>query len=122
MDEVLKAIADLKSDFGTRLTTLEEAAKPKVDVIETKDEDILEIAEALAASTLSTEGRKRVLDLHRANKKPLAELIEAEEAYVKVATESTAETEGVEEVEESANTNTEVERKLPSRWTIKKDN
>lgn len=123
MEEVLKAFQDFETKFGGRLTAIEEALKPAEKTEEVDDAKVLEIAEALAASTLSPEGRKRVLDLHRANKKPLAELIEAEEAYVKVAHES-APGEGVEEgveAEESAKEEP-AQLKLPSRWAIKKDN
>lgn len=93
MDEVLKAIQAMRDDLDKRLTTLEESAKavPVVEekVVEegAKPEDInaqvMEIAEALGTSELDAEGRSRVLELHKATKKPLKELIEAEEAYVK---------------------------------------
>jgi hypothetical protein len=117
MDEVLEAIKSLRGDLETRLTVLEEAAKPAETVIkkEVDYDQVLEIAEALSKSTLDDDGKARVLDLHRANSKPLAELIEAEEAYVKrTASASTTVVEGnVEDVEESAKPN---EIKIPSAW------
>lgn len=128
MDEVLEAIKGLKTDFdtfGTRLTALEEAAKPAEEANKDDEKveiDALEIAEQLAASSLSVEGRKRVLDLHRANGKPLAELIEAEEAYVKKAAPA-PENEGDErESEESAADDENKQWALPQRWAVKKDN
>lgn len=126
MDEVLEAVKDLKSAFESRFQAIEEQLKPAVESeeaakTEIDDVKVLEIAEALAASSLSAEGRARVLDLHRANGKPLSELIEAEESYVK---KSVTEAEAVEaaetEAEESANKETQF--KLPSRWAVKKDN
>lgn len=122
MDEVLEALKELKSDVDKRFTALEEAAKPAVEeaVEETAvDYDkVLEIAEAFVSSDLDAEGRARVLDLHRANKKPLAELIEAEEAYVKKNTKAAAEAEGVEESAEEVEESAAV--KLPSAWASKK--
>jgi hypothetical protein len=115
MDEkVLEAINGLKTAFETRFTAIEEQLKPAP--VEKKVEEsapdetyakALEIAEAFVNSTLDAEGKARVLDLHKANGKPLAELITAEEAYVK-AHAGEAEVKGVEEsagtteVEESA--------------------
>ena len=110
MDEVLKAIAGLEGKFESRFEAIESKLAPAV-VEEANTDDTyakaLEIAEAFVNSTLDAEGRTRVLDLHKANGKPLAELITAEEAYVKKAV--TADDEhGVEEsatevvVEESA--------------------
>lgn len=124
MDEVLEAIKELKSDVDTRLTALEEAAKPvveekPVEEAEVDYDKVLDVAEAFLSSSLDADGRKRVLDLHRANKKPLAELIEAEEAYVKSHSKA-SEDEGVEEsadeVEESAKSKTFA---LPSAWKKK---
>jgi hypothetical protein len=104
----------LKTAFETRFTAIEEQLKPAP--VEKKVEEsapdetyakALEIAEAFVNSTLDAEGKARVLDLHKANGKPLAELITAEEAYVK-AHAGEAEVKGVEEsagtteVEESA--------------------
>lgn len=125
MDELLKAFGEFKSDVITRLTAIEEAAKPVVEEkkpeVEIDDAKTLEVAEALASSSLSAEGRKRVLDLHRANKKPLAELIEAEEAYVKTA-KTAAEVEGVEEgVEAEESAKDDVKINLPTAWAVKKD-
>lgn len=123
MQEVLDAIESLKSDFSSRLTALEEATKPaiieNVESVESADADakILEVAEALGNSKLDGEGRSRVLDLHRANGKPLADLIAAEETYVAKRTVEAAEEEGtVEESVEEAVTPTIA---LPSAW--KKD-
>jgi len=126
MDEVLKAIEGLRTDFGARLTTLEEAAKPVAveneseEAAEVDYDKVLEIAEAFVNSSLDADGRSRVLDLHKANKKPLSELIEAEEAYVKAHTAAAPEVEGVEEsaketdAEESASGVVKV--KLPTAW------
>lgn len=112
MDEkVLEAINGLKTAFEGRFAAIEEQLKPETSVEEEKKTEdaayakALEIAEAFVNSTLDAEGKARVLDLHKANGKPLAELITAEEAYVKAHGE--AETKGVEEsagkeVEESA--------------------
>lgn len=115
MDEVLQAIADLKTDVDTRLTALEEAAKPEEKKEEVTDsfDKALEIAEAFVASSLDATGRQRVLDLHKANGKPLAELIEAEEAYIKKSVEKSEEVLGTEELEESAK---EEDLTLPSFW------
>jgi len=122
--EFLDAIESLKTAFESRFTALEEALKPAPEP-EKKDEktevDALEIAEQLSASSLSAEGRKRVLEMHRANGKPIKELIEAEEAYVSATKAETPAVEGVEtEAEESAKEETQF--KLPSRWAVKKDN
>jgi hypothetical protein len=122
MDEVLEAIKALKSDVDARFTALEEAAKPvEEEAVEEGAVDydkVLEIAEAFVSSSLDAEGRSRVLDLHRANKKPLAELIEAEEAYVKKSTKAV---EGAEGIEESADEEVEesAKIKLPSAWKKK---
>jgi len=121
--EILDAIAALREDFGKRLTDVEEALKPAPESEQKTEVDSLEVAEQLASSSLTVEGRKRVVELHRATGKALPELIEAEESYIKKAAESAAEAEGNEEgheAEESANE--EIEFKLPSRWTTKKDN
>lgn len=127
MDEVLDAIKALKGDFEARFTSIEEQLKPAAAEAEESKKEIdeskvLEIAEALAASSLSAEGRKRVLDLHRANGKPLSELIEAEESYVKKTAESSAEAEEAAETEAEESAPTETQFKLPSRWAVKKDN
>lgn len=127
MDEVLKELASLRTDFVGRLETLEEAAKP-AEVVEEKltDESVMdkaiELAEAFVSSNLDADGRKRVLDLHRANKKPIAELIEAEEAYVKSHTSSTAVVvEGVEEEAVESATEKKSEKFVPriSAWSKK---
>lgn len=92
--------AAIESKFEGRLTAIEEALKPEVEE-SAKDSDVLakalEIAEAFVNSTLDADGRSRVLDLHKANGKPLADLIEAEEAYVKGRTAVEGEEQGVEE-------------------------
>jgi len=129
MSEVTDALDAFKADV---IKTIEESFKklPVAEIavaeesaVEVDDDKVLEIAEALAASSLSPEGRKRVLDLHRANKKPLAELIEAEEAYVKVS--KSAEVEGVEDTEAQESAAAETKNapvRVPSRWAVKKDN
>lgn len=120
MDEVLEAVRGLKEVQEQMLEKLASFAPAQAEATEeakASDEDVLEIAEALAASKLNEVGRKRVLDLHRANGKPLAELIEAEEAYVTKATEAVESAEAVEtEVEESAADDKKFA--LPKRWTI----
>lgn len=95
MDEVLEAIKGLESKFDARLTAVEESVKAipaaEIEQVDTEESEktepdydaALEIAEAFAASELDAEGRARVIDLHRATKKPIAELISAEESYVK---------------------------------------
>lgn len=114
MKEVLDALAAQDAKFTARF----EALESKLTVEEAEkvvDEDAvyakaLEVAEAFIDSSLDAEGRGRVLDLHKANGKPIAELIAAEEAYVKAHEEGEVEKLGVEEgattttVEESANT------------------
>lgn len=126
MDEVLEALKGLETRIDTRLTQLEESAK--APVVEEKPveesetvvdyDKVLEIAEALGASKLSAEGRARVLDLHKANGKPLAELITAEEAYVKDNTPDDGEQSG--EVEESAGDGDKGDAwTLPSAWNKK---
>lgn len=114
MKEVLEALEALDTKFTARF----EAIEGKITVEEAEkvvDEDAvyakaLEVAEAFIDSSLDAEGRGRVLDLHKANGKPIAELIAAEEAYVKAHEEGEVEKLGVEEsatkttVEESATT------------------
>lgn len=95
MDEVLKAIQAMRDDYDKRFTAIEESLKAapveekkaveesaKVETV-VDDAQVMEIAEALGNSGLDAEGRSRVLVLHKSTKKPLKELIEAEEAYVK---------------------------------------
>lgn len=132
MDEkVLEAITGLKDSFEARFTAIEEqltkateVEEKPAEVAESADEvnaKALEIAEAFVNSTLDAEGRTRVLELHKATGKAVAELVEAEEAYVK-AHRADAETEGIEEsaeVEESATRKTAPTVTLPSVW--KKD-
>jgi hypothetical protein len=125
MDEVLEELKAMRTDFGARFTAIEEAAKPAV--IEANEEEsadevyakALEIAEAFNGSTLDADGRTRVLDLHRANKKPIAELIEAEESYVKKSAKTATSTEGIEEdaeAEEAAKDDKVTKITLPSVW------
>lgn len=116
MDEVLEAIKGLEGKFESRFEALEsKVAAAEVAPVEEAakvDEDAtyakaLEIAEAFNNSELDAEGRARVLDLHKANGKPLADLIAAEEAYVKAHVVAAGDESGVEEsagreVEESA--------------------
>jgi hypothetical protein len=111
MDEkVLEAINGLKTAFESRFTAIEEQLKPAPIEEDAKSDDVnakaLEIAEAFVNSTLDADGRARVLDLHKANGKPLADLIAAEEAYVKAHAPVADDTKGVEE---SADGTTEVE-------------
>jgi hypothetical protein len=111
-----QGIADAQAATALVLTEITEslkALKPEVKMeAEESAIDPLAVAEQLAKSSLSAEGRSRVLDLHRASKKPLAELIEAEEAYVnKNIEENAAGYEAKEnEAEESATPT------LPSAW------
>lgn len=106
--ELVDALNAFKGEVVGRFEAIEGklAVEPK-EVVD--DAKVLEIAEALAGSTLDAEGRARVLDLHRANGKPLADLIAAEEAYVKEHKPADDDQHGVEEAarieaEESAKT------------------
>lgn len=126
--EILEALKAQSESISKLTTAIEEGFKPaEIETVveesaEVDYDKVLEIAEALGASELDGEGRSRVLDLHRANGKPLAELIEAEEAYVKTrGGKKAAESEGIEEsadteVEESAK---DVKLALPSAWKKK---
>lgn len=80
--------------------------------------DVLAVAKELADSELSEEGRERVLERFGDGKgKPLAELISAEEAYVKKAKAAAEDTEGIEE---SATTEAQESAvKVPSFWNKK---
>lgn len=111
MEKVLEAIEALDTKFSAKFADIE--GKLVVEESATSEDEsyakALEIAEAFINSSLDAEGRSRVLDLHKANGKPLADLIAAEEAYVKAHNvEESAEDEGVEdegvEAEESATT------------------
>ena len=95
---------------------VEEQVEEKVEESAVDYDKALEIAEALGSSSLDADGRARVLDLHRANGKPLAELIAAEEAYVKAHKPADVE-EAVEEAEaeESAK-----EAYVPRHWKVSK--
>lgn len=124
--EILEALQGQKDAFDKLIEKIDAIGTAEVVAVETatvnNDEDILEIAESLAASKLDATGRKRVLDLHRANGKPLAELIEAEEAYIAKAAEvveSATETvvgSETEAVETATETKTP---RIPSRWATK---
>ncbi len=114
--EAQEQLAEAIANIGTaEVVTVEEAARG--------DLDALEIAEALATSSLDADGRRRVLDLHRANGKPLAELIEAEEAYVKKAVEAAesarVDIEGVETDAEETAVETKTAVRIPRAWAVK---
>jgi hypothetical protein len=126
MDEAVKAefegLTKAQTALDSRLTEIAESlaavallVKPVENEQETEESavDPLAVAEQLANSSLTAEGRSRVLDLHRASKKPLGELIEAEEAYVNKNASSTVEGEEETEAEESAKDETPA---LPSAW------
>lgn len=134
-EEVIEAaVASFKTAFDARFTAIEEQLKalPVAEVVaeetatevvaeETATDDVdvnakaLEIAEAFAGSSLDAEGRKRVLALHKADGTAIADLIEAEEAYVSKHTVSTDDAQGVEE---SADADTEVEESASKGITI----
>jgi len=128
MDEVLKELKSMRTDLDARFTELAESLRAEIATIEPEVESqesavdvetrALEIAEAFVSSTLDADGRQRVLDLHRANKKPLAELIEAEEAYVKKNVVTNSAAEGVEE--EAAESAKATEIHVPSAWNKNK--
>lgn len=126
MDEVLEAISKLATATDKRFTAIEESLKPaEIEVLESKVDDskVVELAEALAGSSLPKEAYGRVLSLHAASGKPVSELIEAEEAYLNTNRSGVTEDEGIveesskeddKEVEESA-----TEIALPSAWKTK---
>lgn len=122
--DALKGIKESQEQMTEALAKI--AVKPQVEAEESvkTEVDALEIAEALATSSLDADGRKRVLDLHRANGKPLAELIEAEEAYVKKAVEAAEsarhDVEGVETDAEESATETKTTVRVPRAWAITK--
>lgn len=117
--------AMIKDAIEAAVATLEPAVAaeeqaPKAEKVVDFDKTV-ELAEALAASKLGAAGRKRVLDLHKANGEDIASLIAAEEAYVAENTVDSGEVAGAEEsarreVEESSKP---VEAKLPGRWAKK---
>lgn len=122
IDAIVNGVA---GKFEPRFTQIEESIKavtpaPEVEESAVETDPIakaLEIAEAFASSTLDAEGRARVVALHGATGKTIAELIEAEEAYVKTHAVD-AEESGVEEgdeVEESA----KLTVSLPGAWAKK---
>ena len=123
-DIVEGVTAAIDAKFGARLTALEESAEKAAKAAEAEESaknevdpnaKALEIAEAFVDSTLDAEGRKRVLAIHKASGDDLAKLIEAEEAYVKSHAANAVETEGVEE---SANSETEVEEGAKNKITV----
>lgn len=127
MDEAVEAkfgeIASAQAATDSRLTEIMESLKALTPVVVEKEAeaeesaiDPLAVAEQLASSSLSAEGRSRVLELHRASKKPLGELIEAEEAYVSKSAKSTVD--GFEEVEAEESAKDEAPS-TPRAWTIK---
>ena len=123
MDAVLEAIKGLEGKFESRFEAIESKIAPKVvEESETVDPNVkaLEIAEAFVNSTLDAEGRSRVLDLHKANGKPLADLIAAEEAYVKGRTQANDE-HGVEESAREVEAEESAKITVPSigAWTKK---
>lgn len=127
MDEVLKKFDELSQALPAMIKDAVEAAIPAAEVeesaektVEVVDYDkVVELAEALAASKLGAAGRKRVLDLHKANGEDIAGLIQAEEAYIAEngAAEAGAEESANAEAEESAGKTPEL--KLPTRWNKK---
>lgn len=125
IDALSKGIVGaIESKFSEIQESLLAAIKPVVEAPVEEAETVdpiakaLEIAEAFASSNLSAEGRARVVALHGATGKSIAELIEAEEAYVKTSA-ATVEESGVEE---SAEETDEVEESakltvsLPGAW------
>lgn len=120
--EQVSAIADAVAGKITPAVEANvETTQPVVDY-----DKVVELAEALAGSSLDAEGRSRVLDLHRANGKDISELITAEESYraklVPAAEEQGQQTEAAESAgaEESVATEAQesaaTERALPGRW------
>lgn len=119
-----EAIADR---IAAKLTaSVESAAETKTEAV-VDYAKVVELAEALAGSSLDAEGRSRVLELHKANGKPIADLITAEESYrtslvpkQEEATQEAAEAAG--RTEETTTTEAveaagASERTLPARWT-----
>lgn len=86
---------------------------------------VVELAEALSASSLPAAGRARVLELHKANGEDIAKLITAEEAYIKANAAETGHEAGAEEslkvkdAEEQQQKKPVTELKLPTRWNKK---
>lgn len=122
-DIVAGVSAELESKFAPRFEAIESKLTVEEAKVEVDDEAVyakaLEIAEAFAESSLDAEGRSRVLDLHKANGKPLSELIEAEEAYVKketIADDELGVEEGAQEIEESATKTTKITVPTIGAW------
>lgn len=125
-DEQVEAIA---SKVAGKITPAVESVHVTNNVESVVDyEKVVELAEALAGSSLDAEGRARVLDLHRATQKDISELITAEESYrAKFAPAATEEKGDTQEAEETAGPEESVEREaqesaanaeraLPGRW------
>lgn len=111
-DAIEAAVAEIEP----AQVSAEEQAPKEVKVADF--DKTVELVEALSASKLGAAGRKRVLDLHKANGEDIATLIAAEEAYLADnaadGDEAGAEESARREAEEQAKP---VEAKLPSRWT-----
>lgn len=130
--ELSEKIDALEAALPQMIKDAVEAALPKVEAPKPAEEQApavekvvdfdktVELAEALAASKLGAAGRKRVLDLHKANGEDIATLIAAEEAYITdnggALEEAGAEESARREVEEQQKSD---EAKLPSRWATK---
>lgn len=131
MDEVIEQLTKLQTSLPTMISDAVEAAMAKAEVVaevEVSEESaaaeatvdyakVVELSEALAASSLPAAGRARVLTLHKADpESDIKKLIAAEESYLSDNDIAGAEeSAGVErEAQEQA-----VEAKLPSRWTKK---
>lgn len=110
-DAVEAAVASIEP------AVVEEQAPKEVKVVDY--DKTVELAEALAASKLGAAGRKRVLDLHKANGEDIAGLIAAEEAYIvsNASDEAGAEESAQREAQEQAKPAAEL--KLPTRWNKK---
>lgn len=128
VEELLEALTNglktIQDSVDTRLTAIEESLKPVEEEKKTEDEVVesavdVESTKALAKSGLSDASIDRVVELHAATKKPLAELIESEKAYLKVNAADVEEAGrviddgGDAEVQESA-------IKLPAAWNKRK--
>lgn len=117
----------IAASVAGKITAAVESAEVKTESV-VDYEKVVELAEALTASSLDAEGRARVLELHKANGKDIASLITAEESYqakFKPAAEpageveaESQESEGVEESseEEAVESAQTVARVLPGRW------
>ncbi len=118
----------IAASVAGKITPAVEAQVEQTEAVVDYDK-VVELAEALAGSSLDAEGRSRVLDLHRANGKDISELISAEESYrAKLVPAATEDADATQEAEESAGSEESVEaeaqesagsseRVLPGRWT-----